>query len=419
MAQAEEHPLGIPCCRLWDAVVDRFGGGNTVRRTVLLIGHGGYYNRGCEAIVRTTADLLCEVYPSIRIILASYDRQGDLKRDLRLTDALVQHFAERWTLPWGAAVAGDRFRLVAMRRAIREADVVLSVGGDNYCYADPTVYFYLNRAARDAGVPVVLWGASVETDGASKAKIDDLKSFRLITARESLTVGKLAAVGVESSVRLVADPAFLLPTRQVDTTAYWPEADRVVGINLSPLLARYRNRPEEAGLLQTMEAVVRYLVDDLRLGVLLVPHVTLPMPPRERWNDDHALLVSLAKAVERPRRVTVAPTDLGARETKYVISQCHAFIGARTHSTIASLSEGVPTLSIGYSVKARGINLDVFGHTRFVQDAQTLDVSSLTRALVDLLDAEEEVRGQLQREIPRVKQLARDGAKFLGDLGCL
>jgi polysaccharide pyruvyl transferase WcaK-like protein len=143
------------------------------------------------------------------------------------------------------------------------------------------------------------------------------------------------------------------------------------------------------------------------------------MPSRDCRNDDHALLTSLARAVERPRRVMVAPTDLGARETKYVISRCHAFIGARTHSTIASLSEGVPTLSIGYSLKAWGINLDVFGHTRFVQDVRALDALSLTRAFVDLLDAEVGVRGQLQHEIPRLKRLARDGAKFLGDLDCL
>ena len=37
------------------------------------------------------------------------------------------------------------------------------------------------------------------------------------------------------------------------------------------------------------------------------------------------------------------------------------FIGARTHSTIAAYSSGVPTLVVGYSVKAKGIAKDLFG----------------------------------------------------------
>ena len=40
---------------------------------------------------------------------------------------------------------------------------------------------------------------------------------------------------------------------------------------------------------------------------------------------------------------------------------CSFFVGARTHSTIAAYSSGVPTLVIGYSVKSRGIATDLFG----------------------------------------------------------
>ena len=37
------------------------------------------------------------------------------------------------------------------------------------------------------------------------------------------------------------------------------------------------------------------------------------------------------------------------------------FIGARTHATIAAYSSCVPTLVVGYSIKARGIAKDLFG----------------------------------------------------------
>ena len=44
---------------------------------------------------------------------------------------------------------------------------------------------------------------------------------------------------------------------------------------------------------------------------------------------------------------------------KNIISNCHYFMGARTHSTIAALSSYVPTISIAYSIKAFGINEEI------------------------------------------------------------
>ena len=53
--------------------------------------------------------------------------------------------------------------------------------------------------------------------------------------------------------------------------------------------------------------------------------------------------------------------DAPAALLKGYISKCSFFVGARTHSTIAAYSTGVPTLVIGYSVKSRGIATDLFG----------------------------------------------------------
>ena len=59
---------------------------------------------------------------------------------------------------------------------------------------------------------------------------------------------------------------------------------------------------------------------------------------------------------------------------KGYISRCELFIGARTHATIAAYSTGVPTLVLGYSVKARGIAKDLFGtEENYVIPVQTID----------------------------------------------
>ena len=65
--------------------------------------------------------------------------------------------------------------------------------------------------------------------------------------------------------------------------------------------------------------------------------------------------------------VNIMPSEFNASQIKQVISQFHFFIGARTHATIAAFSSGVPTISIAYSVKAKGINKDLLGEIPVVR----------------------------------------------------
>ena len=60
-------------------------------------------------------------------------------------------------------------------------------------------------------------------------------------------------------------------------------------------------------------------------------------------------------------RVIVVRDCPNCMQTKYIISKCRFFVGARTHSTIAAYSTKVPTLVLDYSVKSKGIAKDIFG----------------------------------------------------------
>ena len=52
----------------------------------------------------------------------------------------------------------------------------------------------------------------------------------------------------------------------------------------------------------------------------------------------------------------------------------------------------MPTFSIGYSVKARGINLDVFGNEQWVEHVSELAGGRLAERIVSLLDNQVAIR---------------------------
>ena len=57
-------------------------------------------------------------------------------------------------------------------------DVILSIGGDNYCYGEQPGIYEIDRCIKKAGKKLVLWGASIGQEDLSTAKIEDLKFFK-------------------------------------------------------------------------------------------------------------------------------------------------------------------------------------------------------------------------------------------------
>ena len=127
----------------------------------------------------------------------------------------------------------------------------------------------------------------------------------------------------------------------------------------------------------------------------LIPHVMW------NYNDDRLTLRELYRGYECDGRVMLFP-DLPCQKIKYIISQCRAFIGARTHATIAAYSSCVPTLVVGYSVKARGIARDLFGsEEHYVLPVQALESpGELIQAYDWVMEREQQIRKRLTDRMP-------------------
>ena len=105
--------------------------------------------------------------------------------------------------------------------------------------------------------------------------------------------------------------------------------------------------------------------------------------------------------------------DGTCEELKGYISRCRLFVGARTHATIAAYSSCVPTLVVGYSVKARGIARDLFGQEEhYVLPVQSLrNRDDLVKEFQWLSSQEKEIREKLEKKMPDYRNLALETGK--------
>ena len=175
-----------------------------------------------------------------------------------------------------------------------------------------------------------------------------LREVTGIFARESMTVEYLNRIGVVENVHPVADPAFLMdPVKPRNDPGIDGEA---IGINLSPLMARYTTGGDIEAWAKMAAGIIAEVAERTDLPIYLIPHVTIPIP----HTDDHAFMQRVLSLIEdRKKDITLISPIYNAAETKWIIGRMAVFAGARTHATIAALSSGVPTLSFAYSIKAR------------------------------------------------------------------
>jgi hypothetical protein len=173
----------------------------------LFYGHAGYYNRGCEAIVRSTADMVREFFPGAHTTLATNHFHSD---PTLYTDIVDKYIPQRNrgcsyeniiskvylktrrkndALEWGATW---------LKKIVNEGDVFFSIGGDKYCYSKPNKLYKCDEIIRKAGKLNVLWGASIDPALITDQMLEDLKGFDLITSRESLTYQALSDRGLRN-----------------------------------------------------------------------------------------------------------------------------------------------------------------------------------------------------------------------------
>jgi colanic acid/amylovoran biosynthesis protein len=401
----------------------------------LLVGHGGLFNRGCEAILQTTFRLLRGQFDDPTFTVVSFDWLNDRRWQDRWQGVTFRNVTpEKWRSPhWYPWIARHVIHLPSknwrnihrhLKREYKRADAVLSVGGDNYTtdYSSfPGYYLDLLRYAREQGSQDVIWAATIgpfEDPEVRPKVIDVLKDTALITARESMTVDYLASLGITQNVRAVADTAFLLEpspspaarSYNVDRTHDW------LGIAASSMLWRYVSGDTEHDRSEVLVKFVDWAIQEFGFRVAFVPHVVDARPAAPSNRNDLLFLQQIAKRIKNPGRAVVLDASLNVAEMKHIISQGRFFVGSRTHSTISALSSGVPTISLSYSMKSRGINRDVLGNEDFVLPVDDLSLERLQEKFRRLMNREQEIRTTLQERIPIIQKKARQNATYLAEL---
>ena len=399
------------------------------RPLFILAGNGPYTNRGCEAIVRGTTKILREHFRDPRFLCVThirseeqFRRQCQKEYDPAITHLhsnrmnkkqVLRNFwkPEAWLYTYRCLLNFDALKYQVYREMLPHLDdaaAVLSVGGDNYSldYGVPRLFTGLDDIVLEKKKLLTIWGASVgpfdTMPDYEQYMSRHLQEVPGIFARESVTIDYLKSIGVTENVYPVTDPAFLMdPIKPEGIEDVLSIDEEAIGLNLSPLMAKYVTGGDLDAWTSRAASIIEDAAKKTEMPIYLIPHVTNPGS-----NDHEFMQRALSLITDRNGNITLISPEYSAAEIKWIIGRMALFAGARTHSTIAALSSGVPTLSFAYSIKAQGINRDIFGHTDYCLEPTDLDAEAVASRITSMLDDSAAIRNDLAERIPGVQRAA-------------
>lgn len=380
-------------------------------KKIVMFGHFGSGNHGSEAIIKGTKSIIDKYDQTLDIKLETRRPEEDIKYGTMDAKNCILYnenkIAKLMLKTFGKSHKGkELIYKILSKNLFSEIDsntICMTVGGDIYCYGVPyRIYDYVERA-NDKGAKTILWGCSISDEAIDKKMEENLKEYTLISARETLTYENLKKHGIIDNVVLYPDPAFCLEKKEVKLPENFVEG-KTIGINISPMIINYEKI--QGSTIQNYNALIQYILDNTDYQIALIPHVI--------WNhtDDRKPIKELYEKFKNTGRIVLIE-DGDATTLKGYISKCNMFIGARTHSTIAAYSTCVPTLVVGYSIKAKGIAKDLFGtYENYVIPVQTLEnKEDLINAFKWLNDHKDEIKKHLNDIMPEYKERAMQAGK--------
>lgn len=330
-------------------------------------------NFGCEALICGTGAIVKQTNPNYQTVYVS-DGHAKIDRDrLGMSSPIeVVDSAPRFGPRFFARRLMRRLNLSEPGRRplpphlLNKADGVLSVGGDLYTFAEkesdwPYPYSIVKdgNAIMDKGVPYIIWCASVgplEKAGERLGFIvEHLRRCKAIIVREPGSFEYLTNVlSLKENVYLAADPAFLMETVPFDAPFFSNSQIPILAFNFSLAPIEHVHGSEDYDkLFKRYVKIIEGIIDDLGVRVLLVPHVYL----------DYEFLRKISDEISSRHKehVWMLPVNLGAKRTKWAVSQSDGLISMRFHCALAGFGTCTPTVIVSSTAKGEKIAKDTYG----------------------------------------------------------
>ncbi len=414
---------------------------------VLLLGAGiQNVNRGVSALGTACVDNLTRAFPNIRIMLVERGMSQNLA--VELPDRTV-NVETSWLmgLPFLSQRSSSRHltMLYWLRhvlpgfgttwctnrtfKQVLSADVIMDItGGDSfaeiYMQSGLKSQFSAKKLAFQFDKPLVLLPQTIgpfHTPGVRRAASKIMNRSALVATRESFGLDELRSLLGPLDNRFVSCPDVAFSMRPMPIEGFSlpllnENSGPLIGINVSGLLWGSNVGFGIVGDYRALTwRIFEWAMSVPNARVLLVPHVfnkvgSLPTNPDALGEFPELELAHDLKEQACARwgpRVDYVDQVYSAAQLKWIIGHCDFFIGARMHACIGAISQAVPTVTLAYSKKAKGV-MGMLQAEELVLDLRDVNSDKILSQIASIFANRTRYRRDLKTKLPPLIQQIED-----------
>lgn len=235
----------------------------------------------------------------------------------------------------------------------------------------------------------------------------------LIFARSEATRRRLEELGVRTPIHVLPDTAFLLEPETSDVSdqvAMWKDNRLLVGLSVSHMAAR------QSMVSEWYERAMSRIADGIRdatgARILLIPNEV----SADEAEDDVVVAQRVLQGMMHQEDGFVVPVDVcTAPQLKGVINLCDVVVAARYHTIVASLSQGIPVLAVGWHAKYEGV-MGLFDLAEYVFPVDKLEVEDLLAVFQRFWNSREDIAATIVQKLPQVQGAVLKGGDLVKGL---
>ena len=358
------------------------------KKTAVISGYYGYHNLGDDAILL-----------SIRRRLAALSDDVELVALSNAPDSTLKEYDVK---------AVQRFQPMQVRKAIKNADLLISGGGsllqDRTSTRSLMYYLTVIRMALHYQKPVMLYANGIGPVSKSKnrRRVQAVVSKAdCITLRDADSLQELEQMGVRSDAMTVtADPVFTLngiapdAAREILTAEEIPTDRPILAVSMR----------QSGKIAQAVPELARFCDEAAKTHTVLFILMQTPA--------DSAVTEEIRSRMSAPSYVLETP---GKPETMMgVIGLCNLVFSMRLHTVIFAAKQRVPVMGLVYDPKVASY-LDLL-HMPAVGTPETFRADDALRAFTDLAEHQTEYAARLDVIARNLEQAAQENDRQLAAL---
>ncbi len=358
------------------------------KKTAVISGYYGYHNLGDDAILL-----------SIRRRLAALSDDVELVALSNAPDSTLEEYDVK---------AVQRFQPMQVRKAVKNADLLISGGGsllqDRTSTRSLMYYLSVIRMALHYKKPVMLYANGIGPVSKSKnrRRVQAVVSkANCITLRDADSLQELEQMGVRSDAMTVtADPVFTLngiapdAAREILTAAEIPTDRPILAVSMR----------QSGKIAQAVPELARFCDEAAKTHTVLFILMQTPA--------DSAVTEQIRSRMTAPSYVLETP---GKPETMMgVIGLCNLVFSMRLHTVIFAAKQRVPVMGLVYDPKVASY-LDLL-HMPAVGTPETFRADDALRTFTDLADHQTEYAARLDVIARNLEQAAQENDRQLAAL---